>query len=310
MDSQIYDVIIIGAGAAGLTAAIYTSRENLNTLLLDKAQTGGLTATTELVENYPGFPENINGMALMGKFAEQAKRFGSNIAEFKEVESVKPEGKRIKVRTSKEEYQAYSVIVASGSVPKRLDVPGEETFKGKGVSYCATCDGPLFRDKDVAVIGCGNSGLQEGEALLKYVKSVSFIEFLPEMTATKILQERLRKEQKAGFLLNHALTAINGKQVVESVTVKDRESGSEKQISLSGVFIYAGFLPNSKFLEGIVQLDESGYIKTDADMATSVSGIYAAGDIRAKKVRQIDTACAEGTIAAISVRDYIKEVKA
>lgn len=309
MDTQIYDVIIIGAGAAGLTAAIYTSRENLNTLLLDKAQAGGLTATTELVENYPGFPENINGMALMSKFTEQAKRFGSNIAEFKEAESVKPEGKIIKVKTSKEEYQAYSVIVASGSVPKRLNVPGEETFKGKGVSYCATCDGPLFRDKDVAVIGCGNSGLQEGEALLKYVNSVSFIEFLPEMTATKILQERLRKDKKASFLLNHALTAINGKQVVESVTVKERESGSEKQINLSGVFIYAGFLPNSKFLEGVVQLDKSGYIQTNADMATSVSGIYAAGDIRAKKVRQIDTACAEGTIAAISVRDYIKEVK-
>lgn len=302
------DAIIVGGGPAGLTAAIYTSRERLDTLLLEKGLCGGLPATTDLIENYPGFPDGINGMELINKFKEQALRFGTNIIEFKEVKRIEPAGKRIKVQTAEEEYNAHAVIVASGSIPKKLNIPGEEKYTGKGVSYCATCDGPLYRDKDVAVIGCGNSGLQEGESLLKHVKSIIFIEFLPYMTAAKILQERLQKSDKTRFLLNHMLTSINGDAGVNSIIVQNRQTGEEEQIGVSGVFIYAGFLPNSKFLEGIVESDHLGYIVTNEEMETSVPGIYAVGDVRSKKVRQIDVACGEGTIAAISARDYIKEL--
>jgi len=301
------DIIIIGGGPAGLTAAIYTSREGFNTLLLEKGICGGLPATTDLIENYPGFPDGINGMQLIDKFKKQALRFGTNIIEFKEAKRIEPAGERIKVQIAEEEYNAYAIIVASGSIPKKLNIPGEEKYTGKGVSYCAICDGPFFKDKDVAVIGCGNSGLQEGESLLKYVKSLTFIEFLPNMTGEKILQERLQKNEKTRFLLNHMLTSINGNTLVNSVTVKNRQTDEKKKIEVSGVFIYAGFLPNSKFLEGILELDNLGYIITNEKMETFVPGIYAVGDVRSKKVRQIDVACGEGTIAAVSARDYITQ---
>jgi len=308
MNDDTHDIITVGGGPGGLTTSIYTSREGLDTLLLEKGLCGGLPATTDLIENYPGFPVGINGMELINKFKEQALRFGTNILEFKEVKTIEPAGKRIIVKTVEEEYNASAVIVASGSIPKKLNIPGEEKYSGKGVSYCATCDGPLYRNKDVAVIGCGNSGLQEGEALLKYVKSITFIEFLPYMTAEKILQERLQKSEKTRFLLNHILTSINGDTGVNSVTVKKNQTGKEKQIDVSGVFIYAGFLPNSEFLKDVVELDSLGYIVSNEKMETSVSGIYAVGDVRSKKVRQIDVACGEGTIAAIYARDYINEL--
>ncbi len=307
MNTNTADVIIIGGGPGGLSTAIYTSRGGLNTILLEKNICGGLPATTDLIENYSGFPDGINGMELMEKFKKQTLRFGTNIIEFKEVKKIEPVGKKIKILTTDEEYYAYTVIVASGSIPKKLNVPGEKKYESKGVSYCATCDGPLYRDKDVAVIGCGNSGLQEGEALLNYVKSVTFIEFLPSMTAESILQERLQKNKKTNFLLNHELISINGNNDVNSMTVKDRQTNEEKKIEVSGIFIYAGFLPNSKFLEGVVKLDQLGNIITNENMETSIPGIYAVGDIRSKKVRQIDVACGEGTIAAISANDYIKE---
>lgn len=307
MDNVQYDVLIIGGGPAGLTAAIYTSRERLNTLVLEQAQCGGLAATTELVENYPGFPDGISGAELMDKFKAQAQRFGTTILEFKAVQKLKAAGKRLRVYTEDGEYTALAVIVASGSIPKKLGVPGEEELRGKGVSYCATCDGPLFRDKDVAVIGCGNSGLQEGEALLKYVNSVTFIEFLPQMTAARILQEKLQQNKQAAFLLNHALTSINGKEVVDSLSVKDRATSRTKEIKVCGVFIYAGFLPNTRFLKGMVAQDQQGYIRTNEEMQTNVGGIYAVGDVRSKRVRQIDVGASEGTIAALSVRDYLNE---
>jgi len=308
MNNVTHDVIIVGGGPAGLTAAIYTSRERLDTLLLEKGLCGGLPATTDLIENYPGFPQGITGMDLMNKIKEQALRFGTNVVELREVKRIEPAGEKVKVQTDEEEYYAHAVIVASGSTPKKLNIPGEEEYQGKGVSYCATCDGPLYGDKDVAVIGCGNSGLQEGEALLKHVKSITFIESLPHITGEKILQERLQTSEKTRFLLNHMLTSINGDTQVNSLTIKNRRTGDEEQIEVSGVFIYAGFSPKSKVLEGIVELDSSGYIKANEDMKTSVPGIYVAGDVRSKKVRQIDSACADATIAAISARDYIREL--
>ena len=309
MDDRLKDIIIIGGGPAGLSAAIYTAREGFNTILLEKGICGGLPATTDLIENYPGFPDGINGMRLINNFKEQALRFGTSIGEYNEVRRIKPVGKRINVQTTKQAYSACAVIIASGSIPKKLNISGEEEYAGKGVSYCVTCDGPFFKDKHVAVVGCGNSGLQEGGALLKYVRSLTFIELLPHMTGEKILQERLQKNEKTRFLLNHMLTSIDGNTLVNSVTVKNRQTHEIKKIEVSGVFIYAGFLPNSTFWEGIVELDDLGYIITNEEMETSAHGIYAVGDIRSKKVRQIDVACGEGTIAALSVRDYINKLE-
>ncbi len=302
------DVIIVGGGPAGLTAAIYTGREGLDTLLLEQALVGGLPASTDLIENYPGFPDGANGMELITKFKEQALRFGTKIVEFKEVRGVEPGADSIRVQTAEEEYSAHAVILASGSIPRKLNIPGEDEYTGRGVSYCATCDGPLFKDMDVAVIGTGNSGLQEGQFLLNHVKSVTFVECLPRMTGAQILQDRLRESERTRVFLGHMLTSINGEDEVKSVTVNDLEAGEEREIEVSGVFIYAGWLPNTEFLMGVVELDELGYIITNEDMETSVPGIYAAGDVRSKKVRQISVACGEGTIAAIAARDHIKGV--
>ena len=309
MNDVTHDVIIVGAGPAGLTAGIYTSREGLDTLLLEKMLCGGLVASTGWIENWPGVPEGISGIDLMEKFKQQALKFGTQITEYAEVTKIEPLGKAVRVETINGQYTARAVIVASGSLPKKLNIPGEDEFYGKGVSYCATCDGPFYKDKDIAVVGCGDSGLQEGESLLTYVKSATFIEFLPYMNAEKILQERVKAKTNAAFLLNHMLTSINGDDRVRSVTVKNRQTNEEKTLEVEGVFIYVGFLPNSKFLEGVVELDPAGYIISNEDMQTSVPGIYAVGDVRSKKVRQIDTACGEGTIAALSVRDYINRLK-
>lgn len=306
-----YDVIIIGGGAGGMTAGIYTSREMLSTLLIEKKMVGGLAAETELIENYPGFPEGITGMHLMKKMKDQAQKFGVEIIELEEVESIKPTiENKIIVQTVKDEYRAYSVIVASGTVPKSLNVPGEKEFRGKGISYCATCDGPLYRDKEVVVIGCGNSGLQEGESLLKHARGVTFVEFLPYMTASKILQQRVKKNKKTTFFLNHTLVRIDGDKFVESITLKNRDDSQKKKLEVSGVFLYVGFLPATDFLEETeVELDKKGYIKTDDKMETSVPGIYAVGDIRSKIVRQIDVACGEATVAAIAAFHRIQTLK-
>jgi len=289
-----------------MTAGIYTARDKLDTLILEKGICGGMPATTEILENYPGFPEFIAGPELMAKFKSQAQKFGSQIRETRQVEALEKEEEGIRVKTAEGAYMAKAVIIASGNLPKVLGIPGEKRFTGKGASYCATCDGPLYRGRDVVVVGCGNSGLQEGETLLRYVKSVTFVEYMPEMSASVILQERLRENEKARFYLNSALVSINGDKFVESVTLKDRATGDEKAIKTSGVFIYAGYIPNTKFVEGFLKLDRGGYIIADEDMKTSVDGIFAAGDVRTKRIRQIVTACGDGAISAITALEHIK----
>lgn len=308
LSKENYDLIIIGAGPAGLTAGIYGARAGLQTVILERALPGGLAATTDYIENYPGFPDGIKGMELTEKMKKQAQHFGVEIIGSEVVSLVKKEHITV-VKTSARSFETVAVIIATGTVPKKLNIPGEDKLRGRGVSYCATCDGPLFKGRQIAVIGCGNSGLQEGKFLLNFARHITFIEFLPHMTADKILQNRLGQEPKVNFLLNHELLSINGKERVEAITVKDRVVKNKKTIEVSGVFIYAGLVPKSDFVKGIVKVDSKGFIVTSDKLETSLPGVFAAGDICAQAVRQVVTACAQGAAAAINAYHYIESLK-
>ncbi len=306
--NKVYDLVVVGAGAAGLTSAIYASRDGWDTLVLEKEATGGLAATTHLIENYPGFPEGIDGSELMERFAEQAKRFGAQIVEFEEVTSLKKNDEGIfEIATSGGAvYKGRTVILATGSRPKKLGIPGEEAFANKGVSYCATCDGPLFKDQDVVVIGCGNSGLQEAQILLEYAKSVTFVEFLPYSIAEKVLQDRVVNHPKVKCYFSHMAVEIKGDDFVHTVVIKDRETGELKEIPAKGVFIYVGYQPYTDFVKDFVELDERGYIITDHHMRTNVDGVFAAGDVRSGNLAQVAVAVGDGAKAAIGVREYLQ----
>lgn len=306
MNSGIYDVIIIGGGPAGLTAAIYTAREKMKVLLLDKGICGGWLLIIDLVENYPGFPDGIKGMDLAELLKKQAQKFGAELIEFSEVKKITPFDNKIKVATDRKEYLTHTLIVATGTVPKKLNIPGEEEYTGKGVSHCATCDGPLFGGKDVIVVGGGNAAVEESLFLTKFAKKVMLVHRRDELRAAKILQEEVRNNKKIELLLNHKLVSIEGKTNVNSAVIEDITTAKQRRINTDGVFVFIGFLPNSKVLEGIVEFDETGYIKTNENMQTSARSIYAVGDIRSKVARQIVIACAEGAIAALSVREYLK----
>lgn len=308
LSKENYDLIIIGAGPAGLTAGIYGARAGLQTVILERALPGGLAATTDYIENYPGFPDGIKGMELTEKMKKQAQHFGVEIIGSEVVSLVKKEHITV-VKTSARSFETVAVIIATGTVPKKLNIPGEDKLRGRGISYCATCDGPLFKGRQIAVIGCGNSGLQEGKFLLNFARHITFIEFLPHMTADKILQNRLGQKPKVNFLLNHELLSINGKERVEAITVKDRVVKNKKTIEVSGVFIYAGLVPKSDFVKGIVKVDSKGFIVTSDKLETSLPGVFAAGDICAQAVRQVVTACAQGAAAAINAYHYIESLK-
>jgi thioredoxin reductase (NADPH) len=307
MSKNDYDIVIIGAGPAGLTAAIYGARAGLKTLILERTLPGGLMATTDIIENYPGFPDGIKGIELTEKMKKQAQRFGVELIGA-EAELIKKEGERISVNTAGKRYVASAAIIASGTIPKKLNVPGEDRLRGRGISYCATCDGPLFKDRDIAVIGCGNSGIQEGKFLLNFVKTVTFVECLPHLTADKILQTQIEKEAQAKFLLNHVVISINGKERVTSIVVQNRENNEEKIIDVSGIFVYIGHNPSSQILKGVVDLDNSGFVITNEKLETSMPGVFAAGDIRSKEIRQVVTACGEGAEAATYAYHYIKSL--
>ncbi len=308
MEETINDVIIIGGGPAGLTAGIYSSRERLGTLLLEKAACGGWPTVAGEIENYPGFPEGINGLELGDKFKEQAEKFGVEIREFMEVKGVKPDGDKIVVETEKGEYGAKAVVIATGSRHRKLGVPGEEEFLGKGVSYCATCDGPLFRDRNVAVVGGGNAALEEALFLTKFASRVYLVHRRDEFRGARILADRLKENPKVEFVLNALPVSINGEERVASITVRDKPSGEERKIDLAGVFVFVGVEPNSDFLKGVIDLDESGRVVTDAGMRASRPGLFAAGDVRAGNLRQITIACGEGATAALSVREYLEGI--
>ena len=306
-EQKLYDLIIVGGGPAGLTAGIYATRAKLNTVLLERLNPGGLVASTDWVENYPGFPKGISGAELMKKTEEQAAKFGLKIIPFKEVDSSYLKGQTKTIKVDDEEFRAKAVIIASGTEPKKLNIPGEEKFKGRGVSYCATCDGAFFQGKDVVVIGGGSSGIQEGLFLTRFVKSITVVEFMPHLNAEKILQERAHKDAKFKFFVNHMASSINGENQVESVTIKNRETEEEKIIPAQGVFVYVGWDPKTEFLKGQVELDKWGYVIAGEDTKTSEPGVFVVGDVRVKELRQITTAVSDGTVAAFMAERYVEE---
>jgi len=308
----IYDAIIIGGGPAGLTAGIYLSRARMNTLLIEKAMPGGQAVLTEIIENYPGFPEGIGGSELMQKMEEQAVRFGLKI-EYGEAAEVRiKEGKEDKVKIVKINNQGYNtlaIILASGAEASKLGIPGEEELRGRGVSYCATCDAPFFKDQKIVVIGGGDTAIEEALYLTKFVRKVTIIHRRDRLRATKILQERVVANKKINFVWDSVVTKILGKEKVEGILVQNKKTSEEKEISCQGVFIFVGNIPNSKFLKELVKLDKRYYILTDDNMMTSQEGIYACGDVRKKILRQVVTACGEGATAAFAAQKYIEELK-
>lgn len=299
-----FDVLILGGGPAGLTAAIYAGRALLKTLIVEETAIGGEAASTDKIENYPGFPDGISGYNLTERMRVQAEKFGARIL-VAHTESATLNGEVKSLKTDSGTFTARAVIIATGSAPKRLKIPGESEFKGKGVSYCATCDAPFFAGKDIAVIGAGNSGIQESIFLLDHVASIKIVEFLPHMTAERILQERIKQHKNVTLYLNTSLISINGKETVSSITVEQRETHLQEELAVSGVFIYAGLVPNTKLFSGTLELNEHGFVIADDNLATNVPGIFVAGDVRKKVLRQVTTAISDGARAAFSAQRYI-----
>ncbi|HDJ38401.1 MAG TPA: thioredoxin-disulfide reductase [Methanosarcinales archaeon] len=297
----VYEVIIVGAGPAGITAGIYAQRARLDTVLLERLGVGGQIVLSDNVENYPGF-QSISGYELMQRFEEHAKGFGLEVKD-EEVTEIRDEGEYKLVRTHDHEYKTKSVIIASGAKPKRLGVPGEEEFIGKGVSFCATCDGFFFRGRDVAVVGGGNSAITEAIYLAKIVNKVYVVHRRAELRATKILQERALENPKIEFVWNSVVEEILGDSTVSQVSLRNVVTGERFQLSVGGVFMYAGLEPNTEFAD--VKKDDAGFIITDETLATSTAGVFAAGDCRNTMLRQVATAVGDGALAVASVERYL-----
>jgi thioredoxin reductase (NADPH) len=298
-----YDVIIIGGGPAGLSAGIYTARARLASLLIEKGGIGGQIINSLAVENYPGFAA-VSGIDLTQAMHQQATGFGLTTV-YAEVTAIKTSGQKRIVATSEGDYSAGAVILAGGSERQKLGIPGEAEFTGKGVSYCATCDGAFFRDRDVAVVGGGNAAITEAIELTKFARKVTVIHRRNELRATKILQEKAFAEKKIEFLWDSVLTAITGDAFVEGVTVSNVKTKKETRLPVAGVFMAVGFRPNTGYLQGVVALDELGTVIVNDKMETSAPGIFAAGDIRSQSIRQVVAATGDGAVAAISAEKYI-----
>lgn len=306
-----YDVVIIGGGPAGLTAGIYASRAGLKTLLIESFTVAGQAVITDLIENYPGFPDGTNGFELIDKFKKQAEKFGVefSVGHVKSVkERIEDKMKFFQVETEDKTYESLSVIIASGARPKYLEVPGEEALRGKGVSYCATCDGPLFKDKEVVVIGGGNSAIEEAIFLTKFAKKVIVVHRRNQLRADHILQQRAFSNKKLEFIWDSVVIGVIGKKTVSSIKVQNVKTKNEIELMCQGVFVFVGYMPNTEFLKGFVEMDEHNAIIVDSNMKTSQEGIFAAGDCCKKLLRQIVTAAGEGATAAFASQMYVEEL--
>lgn len=303
-----YEVIIIGGGPAGLTAGLYASRSRLKALLIEIGLLGGQMTTTEVIENYPGFPQGIHGDELSRLMEDQAKRFGLEVVSHEVIE-VRLEGKKKVVKTEESTYLCEALIICTGTEWRKLGVPGEKEFTGKGVSYCATCDGAFFQDGQLIVVGGGDSALTEALYLTKFAREITIIHRRDALRGTKIYQERVFTNPKIKILWNSVVQEIKGGSVVQSVLVKNVRTGEMTELKAEGVFLFIGLLPRTEFLRGLVNLDEAGYIMTDENCKTSVEGIFAAGDCRKKLLRQVATAVGDGATAAFAAERYLEERK-
>jgi thioredoxin reductase (NADPH) len=305
---KIYDVVIVGAGPAGLTAAVYTSRGNLSTLMLERGAPGGQMATTEDIENYPGF-DHILGPDLSTKMFDHARKFGADYA-YGDVTDI-VDGEEYKtIFVGQKEYKARTIIISTGAEYKKMGIPGEEELTGRGVSYCAVCDGAFFRGKEIIVVGGGDSAVEEGAYLTRFADKVTVIHRRDELRAQKILQDRAFANEKMEFIWNSTVKEVNEKDgKIGSVTLLSTEDGSEKEFETDGMFVYIGMDPLTAPFEKLGILDANGYIETNDVMETKIPGIYAAGDVREKLLRQIVTATGDGSVAAQAAQQYIEELK-
>ncbi|HSB05500.1 MAG TPA: thioredoxin-disulfide reductase [Thermodesulfobacteriota bacterium] len=302
---KLYDVIILGGGPAGLTAGLYAARARLKTLLIESGLFGGQMTTTELIENYPGFPQGVTGEELSRLMEEQAKRFGLEMIN-QEIIEVRTEGDIKHVRTHESDYHGEAIIICTGTEYRKLGVPGEKEFAGKGVSYCATCDGAFFQDRKIIVVGGGDSALTEALFLTKFAKELTIIHRRDALRATKIYQERALANPKIKFFWNSVVQEIKGDKVVDSVVVKNVKTGEVSELEAEGAFLFIGLTPRTQFMKGLVAMDEGDYICTNANCETSAKGVFAAGDCRKQLLRQIATAVGDGATAAFAAEKYLE----
>ena len=303
---EIFDVIIVGAGAAGLTAGIYSSRAKLSTLILNEGAIGGQMVLTEEIANYPGV-ETTKGYMLANTMKMQTKQFGCKIKSGLQIKSYDLEGEvKHFVLDDGREFSSRAVILTPGGRPRSLGIPGEESFKGKGISYCATCDGEFFTGKEVVVVGGGNSALEEAVALTSYATRVTIVHQFDHFQAFKHAVEQAEKNPKISFIMESELRSFKGDGVLQEVTMEHLPKGKITTMRTDGVFIFAGYIPNTEDLDGIVELNERKEIVTDTDLKTNLPGVFAAGDCIVKKYRQVTTAVADGTIASLSAAEYLR----
>ena len=307
---QFYDVIVIGGGPAGLTAALYLAREGLTTLVIEKSAPGGQAGVTQIIENFPGFDEGITGAEFATRLTRQAQRFGVEVLQAQAVTDIRANGQYREVFTSDEScYAARAVLVATGSRYRRLNVPGENDLIGVNIHFCATCDGAFYKGKNVLVVGGGNSGFEEGLFLTRFAKDVTIVEFMPEVKASTVLQQKVADREDMQVVTNHAVQEFlveDGR--LAGVRVEDRSSGVVETWQPDGVFIFIGLSPNSGFLPKEIDRDRFGFVRTDRLLSTSLPGVFAAGDVRAGATAQIASAVGEGATAALMIRDYLKDL--
>jgi thioredoxin reductase (NADPH) len=302
------ELLIIGAGPAGLGAAIYAYRSGIDFSIADKYMAGGQIITTDEIDNYPGFYNEISGYDLMQNIISHVKKFGVQINEFCEITSVvkSKDGEEKFICTSEEfEFNVNAVIFATGTTPKRLGVKGEDALIGKGISFCATCDGALYKNKNVAVIGGGNSAVEEALFLTRFAEKVYLIHRRDELRAVKVIQEKAFANKKMAFILSSEVIEFTGKDRIEGMVLKNKKTGKIKNLKIDGVFEYVGIDPNSLLLKDITDFDEYGFIVTDKNLQTSVTGLFAAGDIRDSTLKQVITAVSDGALAATSAEKFL-----
>lgn len=304
---RFYDVIIVGSGPAGLTAALYTAREGIDTLVIERAGVGGQAGITERLDNFPGFPEGVTGDEFAGRLRRQAERFGVEVLPAQEVSAISRDGSFRCVKTAEgTTYGVYAVLLALGSTYRRLGIPGEEDFIGAGVHFCATCDGPFYRGEHVAVIGGGNSAGEEGLFLTKFASRVTIVTRDPALTASQVVATKIAEHPDVDVLTRTLPVAFKGRSHLSAVTVEDLESGHVNDLQVAAVFVFIGLTPNTSMVDGLVELDPEGFVVTDPGLMTSVPGIFAAGDCRAGSTKQAASAAGEGAAAAIAIRRYVE----